>query len=955
MPPTRLPSATYRLQLNPEFRFADALKIVDYLDHLGISDIYLSPILASRKGSTHGYDVIDPSRINPDLGTEEEFNALQAELQNRGMGLVLDIVPNHMAASAENPWWMDVLENGAQSAFAGFFDIEWHPHARSLEGRILLPVLGRPFGEALDSGEIKLIYNEGRFYFRYFESLFPVSPRSYHAILNLHAGRLKESLSSEAAAYHEYSGILSSALDFARADRRVAATASEQRMRFESVRDRLKTVMTTSPEISQLVLENVDELNGKEGDPGSLGLLQRMLGEQNYKLAFWQNLNESINYRRFFTIADLVGVRVEDPIVFEATHGYILRLVSKNPSAGLRIDHIDGLRDPISYLNRLQERLGAEESRAGTSAYVLVEKILARGEDLPDDWPVAGTTGYDYVNEANGIFVDPEGAQKIEEIYSTFIGRKQNFTDVVYEKKKLVMNTLLGVEMRTLGRQLAELAAQDRYARELDRIQLIDALIEVTACFEVYRTYIRNVELPANSTKYIEEAVAAARLKAPRLRVGAFNFVREVLLLLNPPHVLADQREARLAFVMRWQQFTGPIVAKGFEDTALYVYHPLLSLNEVGGNPQPSTAPSLAEFYSFMETRRQRWPGTMDATSTHDTKRSEDVRARINVLSEIPGEWKHHLERWATVNARYREPIGDQFAPDRNEECFLYQTLLGVWPLDQESKKDLIERLQGHLVKATREAMVHTRWTRPNQAHEEALQKFIARILATENVEFLDDFGRFQKKIAYFGMVNALSQTLLKIASPGVADFYQGSELWDLRLVDPDNRGQVDFRSRAAALTEVASGEGSNSDQLLRELVEHWSNGKIKLHLIRKALRFRRDHADLFHLGEFLPLQSAGCYARNVVAFLRRTPTSSVLVVFPRWLAESSESTDQGIGNEDWCDTRVLLPAQSPAQWNSILSASELRVGLGEGESSLMLADLFRTFPVAFFHGKDVR
>jgi (1->4)-alpha-D-glucan 1-alpha-D-glucosylmutase len=951
MLPTRLPSATYRIQLNPEFRFADALKIVDYLHQLGVSDIYLSPILASRKGSTHGYDVIDPSRINPDLGTEEEFNALQTELQNRGMGLLLDIVPNHMAASAENPWWMDVLENGAQSAFAGFFDIEWHPHARSLEGRILLPVLGRPFGEALDSGEIKLIYNDGRFFIRYFESLFPVSPRSYHAILNLHAGRLKDSLSSETAAYHEYSGILSSALDFARADRRVATTVSEQRMRFESVRDRLQSVMTTSPEISKLVLENVDELNGHEGDPGSLGLLQRLLGEQNYKLAFWQNLNESINYRRFFTIADLVGVRVEDPIVFEATHGYILRLVAKNPSAGLRVDHIDGLRDPASYLNRLQERLGAEENRAGTRGYVLVEKILARGEDLPDDWPVAGTTGYDYVNEANGIFADPEGAQEIEEIYSNFIGRKQDFSDVVYDKKKLVMSTLLGVEMRTLGRQLAELAAQDRYARELDRLQLIDALIEVTACFEVYRTYIRNVELPANSTKYIEEAVAAARLKAPRLRVGAFNFVREVLLLLNPPHVLADQREARLAFVMRWQQFTGPIVAKGFEDTALYVYHPLLSLNEVGGNPQPSTAPSLDEFYSFLENRCQRWPGTLNATSTHDTKRSEDVRARINVLSEIPGEWKEHLERWAGVNARYRKPIGSQFAPDRNEEYFLYQTLLGVWPLDQESRQGLIKRVQEHLVKATREAMVHTRWTRPNQAHEEALQEFIANILAPENTEFLDDFGQFQKKIAYFGMVNALSQTLLKIASPGVADFYQGSELWDLRLVDPDNRGQIDFSRREAALKEIADAEVSNSDQLLRDLVDHWPNGKIKLHLIRKALRFKREHADLFHEGEFLPLESAGCHARNVVAFLRRRPTSSVLVVFPRWLAEVAEKSDPEAGNIDWCDSRVVLPAQSPTHWESALSSGKLQTDSREGESSLMLSDLFKDFPVAFFHG----
>ena len=951
MPQTRLPSSTYRIQLNPDFRFADTLKILDYLHELGISDLYLSPILASRKGSTHGYDVIDPTRINPDLGTEEEFTTLQTELQNRGMGLLLDIVPNHMAANAENPWWMDVLENGTQSAFAAYFDVEWHPHARSLEGRILLPVLGRPFGEALDSGEIKLVYNDGSFLIQYFESLFPVAPRSYHAILNLHAGRLKNSLSEETAAYHEYSGVLSSALDLARADRRVASTAQEQRLRFESTRDRLRSLMNTSPEIATLVRENVAELNGKVGDPGSVGLLQRLLAEQNYKLAFWQNMNESINYRRFFTIADLVGVRVEDPIVFESTHGYVMRLVAKNPYSGLRIDHIDGLRDPFSYLTRLQERLSQDKNSTDSPSYVVVEKILARGEDLPEEWPANGTTGYDYVNVANGIFVDPEGAGRVEEIYSTFIGRKQDFSDILYYKKKLVMNTLLGVEMRTLGRQLAELASQDRYARELERIQLIDALIEVTACLGVYRTYIRNMELPAHATKYIEEAVTAARARAPHLSAASFNFVHEVLLLLNPPHVLADQREARLDFVMRWQQFTGPIVAKGFEDTALYVYYPLLSLNEVGGNPRPTQASTLAEFCAFLEKRRIDWPGTLDASSTHDTKRSEDVRARINVLSEMPEEWQKHLELWSGLNAQYKQQAGGVSAPDRNEEYFLYQTLLGVWPLDREADESLIERVQAHLVKATREAMVHTRWTRPNQPHEDALQKFVAGILSSENREFLDDFRRFQEKIAYFGMVNGLSQTLLKIAAPGVADFYQGSELWDLRLVDPDNRGAIDFARRETALKEIESSEGTDIKEARRGFVEHWQDGKIKLYLIRKALRFRRDHGDLFHEGEFVPLQVAGCHSENVIAFLRRTPSASTLVVLPRWLCRIADKSGSLPARIDWCDTHIVLPPPSPRNWKSILAPTELASQDRQTGACLMLNDLLNDFPVAFFQG----
>ena len=946
MSPKHLPSATYRVQLNQDFRFADTLKILDYLHELGISDLYLSPVVASRKGSGHGYDVTDPTRINPELGTEEEFAALQTELQNRGMGLLLDIVPNHMAASAENPWWMDVLENGAQSAFAAFFDIEWHPHSRSLDGKILLPVLGRPFGEALDSGEIKLEFQDGRFFFQYFDSLFPLTPRSYHAILDHRCNRLKEILGEEASAYHEYSGILASFRELSGADRRAGETAAERRLRFESARDRLKSLMVSSKEVASFVEEDVADINGKEGDPGSFRFLQRLLAEQNYKLAFWQNLNESINYRRFFTIADLVGVRVEDQLVFEATHGLILRLVSKNPFAGLRVDHIDGLRDPLAYLNKLQERLSSDEAQKETSAYVLVEKILARHENLPDDWPVCGTTGYDYLNEANGLFVEPEGARRIDEIYSTFIGRKQSFTDVVYQKKKLVMNKLLGVEMRTLGRQLAELAAQDRYARELNREQLIDALIEVTACLPVYRTYIRNMELPAQATQYIEEAVTAARSRAPNVSPACFDFVREVLLILNPPHVLVDQREGRLAFVMRWQQFTGPIVAKGLEDTSLYVYHPLLSLNEVGGDPDPSDVAPLEDFYAFLESRRK-WPGSLNATSTHDTKRSEDVRARLNALSEMPSEWNEHLAVWAKQNAQHKDQVDGQAVPYRNEEYFIYQTLLGVWPLNQEACATLVTRVQEHILKATREAMVHTRWTRPNQPHEDALLKFVARILSKDdNREFFQDFRQFQKKVAYFGMVNGLSQTLLKIAVPGVPDFYQGSELWDLRLVDPDNRGPIDFAKRAAALESIAH---ADSSQALRNLVENWHDGSIKLYLIWKAIRFRRNHDDLFRHGEFVPLQSAGANARNVTAFLRKHGTSWALAAIPRWLSQVPTKAQREF---DWSDTRLALPADSPAGWNSILARTQLASKNEGGARHVMVSDLFQEFPVAFFHAE---
>jgi (1->4)-alpha-D-glucan 1-alpha-D-glucosylmutase len=951
MPPTRIPSATYRLQLNKDFRFPDACKILDYLNDLGISDVYLSPILGSRKGSGHGYDVTDPTRINPELGSEEDFEHFQSELEKHGMGLVLDIVPNHMAAGMENAWWMDVLENGPQSAYAAYFDIDWYPPSRSLDGKILLPVLGKPFGEVLDSGELKLTFQEGKFYLQYLDSFFPLSPGSHWGILHYRIDELKQQLGEDSPAYHEYSGIVASFLPLTNADRRAGETAADRRLRFEALRDRLSALLKTNQQIAGFVEKNLRFFNGNEGDAASLGTLQRLLAEQHYKLAYWQNVNESINYRRFFTIADLVGVRVEDPVVFEAMHAYLLRLISRGPFTGLRIDHIDGLRDPLAYLNRLQERLAPANNTGASTGYLLVEKILARGEYLLLDWPACGTTGYDYLNQSNGIFVNPEGGVRVKQIYADFIGRDQNFVDVLYQKKKLVMKTLLGVEMRSLGRQLAELASQDRYARELSRGQLVDALIEVTASLSVYRTYIRNMEISEHAVKYIREALQEARGRAPHLNSACFDFLEETLLLQNLPHVLPDQREARLAFVMRWQQFTGPIVAKGMEDMALYVYHPLVSLNEVGSAPEPRDVSSREEFFGFLEVRRQHWPHTLNTTTTHDTKRSEGVRARVNVLSEMPEAWQEHLELWAKLNAKHKEEVDGREAPDRNEEYFLYQTLLGAWPLEGESCEQLVERLQAYLVKATREAMVHTRWTRPNQPYEVALQKFVARILSPAAEDFLRDFRPFQREIAYYGMVNSLSQMLLKIVAPGVPDFYQGSELWDLRLVDPDNRLPVDFERRIAMLQQLARDEAANPAALVTGLTEHWQDGRIKLFLLQKAIRFRRENATLFQQGEFLALETQGECRQNVVCFMRRRNGQQILVAVPRWLSRVVSSTEHG--KPDWHNTEVVLPEKSSAHWESVICGHEVTIQESAQrqsfEGSLRVADLFAHFPVALF------
>ena len=662
----------------------------------------------------------DPAHIDPEIGSEEDFEALQTGLLSRDMGLLLDIVPNHMAANSENRWWMDVLENGGESAFASYFDVRWHPASRNLDSKILLPVLGRPFGETLDRGELRLIFQNGKFLIHYRESLFPLAPRSYGYVLKERLDDLKRSLGETSPAYEEYVGIVSTLSLLSEADRG-GSTAGERRLRFEAGRDRLKLLTENHSEVRAFIEANLSRFNGDVGDSASFGNLEQILAEQNYWLAYWQDANEAINYRRFFAISDLVGVRVEDPIVFEATHEQIFRLVAKGAVGGVRIDHIDGLRDPAGYLTKLGERIASTVTSGGGKPYVIVEKILAPHETLPEEWPVAGTTGYDFLNWANGVFVSPAGAKRLAGIYSRFTGRGAKFADILYEKKKLVMNSLLRVEMRSLGRQLAELAGKDRYARDILRAELTEALIETTACMNVYRTYVRNLEIPPAAQERIEEALEQARIRRPRMSAESFAFLREILTLRNPAHVLPEQREERLAFVMRWQQVTGPIVAKGLEDTALYVYYPLLSLNEVGGRPSPSSIVSREEFYALMQERLRRWPHSLNATSTHDTKRSEDVRARLNVLSEIPEEWEQHIAKWTACNEKHKQVIEGHKVPDANEEYLIYQTLVGLWPLDSSDASSITERLQAYIVKATREAMINTRWTEPNKTHESAL------------------------------------------------------------------------------------------------------------------------------------------------------------------------------------------------------------------------------------------
>ena len=948
IPTLRIPTATYRLQFNAQFRFEQARALVDYLDRLGVTDVYASPLLQARPGSSHGYDVTNPSHVNGEIGSEQELEALTAELHHHHMGLLLDIVPNHMAADSDNRWWMDVLEDGPGSAYAPFFDIDWHPPRVTLQNKVLLPILGRPYAGALESKELNLVLEQGGFFIQYFDIKLPVAPRSYLLILRHRLDELEHKLGADDPAFRELGGILAAAAGLPERVALSTEMAGERRLQREAMKERLWNLYRSSSEIRAFVDENVRAFNGRKREPRSFGLLDRLLADQAYLLSYWLSANDEINYRRFFAITDLVGVRVEDPLVFEATHAVILRLIENGVVTGVRIDHIDGLRDPLGYLRRLQERIATGSLHNHHPAfYVVVEKILAHGETLPREWPICGTTGYDFLNALNGLFLDADGCKKLDRIYESFVGCKVDYEDLVYEKKKQVMQSLLGVTMRALGHHLVLLAEADRYARDLPRAELARALAETTACIQVYRTYARSFVISEAERRYVQEALEAARRRNPGLEPKCFDFLGDVLLLREKAHVLPEQREARLAFVVRWQQFTSPIMAKGVEDSALYVYNRLVSLNEVGGTPDSNGVPITA-FHEFCRKRQRHARHTLNATTTHDTKRSEDVRARINVLSEIPSQWEMTLKRWAQFNEPQKKRISGRIVPDPNEEILLYETMLGAWPLEKNGVPEFRKRLQDYMVKAVREAMVHTKWTRPNVRHEQALIHFVKCITKESDTNtFLKDFVQFGSQVAYFGALNALAQLLIKITAPGVPDFYQGSELWDLRLVDPDNRGPVDFEKRVSLLAEFKPQEEHDRLALIKDLLEHWPDGRIKLYVTSRALNFRRAHGELFLDGAYEPLPATGTKNDNVFAFTRRTKNAWAVTAVPRFITTLVPAGQPPIGETLWASNALLLPGGAPTDWANVLTGEAVRADAAGRRRTLQLGDAFKSLPVA--------
>ncbi|MEW6637921.1 MAG: malto-oligosyltrehalose synthase, partial [Actinomycetota bacterium] len=877
----------------------------------------------------------------------EDYERLVAALRERGMGQLLDVVPNHMGVGSDNGWWLDVLENGPASPYARFFDIDWYPtNRRGLWGKVLLPVLGDHYRAVLEGGELALEFDpgEGSFSVRYYEHRFPLDPKTYPLVLGGLPALPRDERMLELRSLADAFGNLP-------ARDETEGEAVEARVRDAGIYRRwLARLCREAPQARSAIEERVGRLNGDPEDPESFEGLHGILEEQAYRLAYWRVASDEINYRRFFAINDLAGIRVEDERVFEATHRLILELIGTGRVQGLRIDHPDGLYDPAGYFRRLQaaaaEALGSDEREP---LYVLVEKILAHHEALPEDWPVAGTTGYDFMNLLNGLFVDANGEAGLERAYRRFVGRAAGFEEVLYECKRLVMRGDLASELAVLSRRLLRLSEGFAGRRSYDfTINVLrDALSEVVAFFPVYRTYITPEGVSEADRRHVEWAVGRARKRSTAADTTVFDFLREVLLLESEGP--EEYREMVAAFVMKFQQYTGPVMAKGMEDTALYRFNRLISLNEVGGEPE-RFGTSVSAFHHLNAERAKRWPHAMLATSTHDTKRSEDVRARINVLSEIPNEWRARLAGWGRINRSRRRDLDGTTAPSRDDEYLLYQTLLGAWPLERLDEAGLEEfrgRIKAYMEKAIREARVHTSWINVNEEYESAVADFVDALLTPAgNDLFLQEFVPFQRRIARLGALNSLSQTLIKLTAPGVPDIYQGNELWDLSLVDPDNRRPVDYGLRRKLLAELQGMDPARTRSLLDDGV--WQSGRPKLYLIHRALRLRRERPELFERGEYVPLEVEGGRSGNLVAFARVLDGGAAVTVAPRLYASLAGDGGPLLPPPGvWGDTRVRLPEALPERLRDVLTGETVEARGDEGGRFLPVADLLRGFPVA--------
>jgi (1->4)-alpha-D-glucan 1-alpha-D-glucosylmutase len=956
----RVPASTYRVQLSPRFTFEDARRLLPYLERLGVTDLYCSPCFATGPRSVHGYDISDHNRLSPILGGEESFRSLAADLSARGMGLVLDFVPNHMGvddAAANRPWW-DVLENGICSPYARYFDIDWSPVKPELHGKVLLPILGDPYGLVLERGELHLAYRDGGLELRYFERTLPINPRRAPMVLARDLPALQSRRGESDPALRELLSILTELENLPAIVETDPARVAERQREKEVARERLARLAERDPGIRDHIEAAVRDVNGTPGVPRSYDALHDLLEHQAYRLAYWRTAFHEINYRRFFDVNGLASLRMEDPEVFAETHALILHLAGEGLVTGLRIDHLDGLTDPGRYLAWLRDALARVLDRSGTDGrpggaplplYVVAEKILSAGESLPGAWPLDGTTGYDFLNDVNSLFIDPAGERQLHRIYERATGVRERFEEVVTESKTQVMATTLASELNLLAHALNRISEGDRLSRDFTLNSLHDMLLEVVACLPVYRTYVTDAGPSADDVRILEHAVARARLRNPGMDRSIFDFFLDVTLGRSPGRLDPEREAARVEFVHKLQQYTGPVQAKGLEDTAFYRHAVLLSRNEVGGGPM-WFGRRPAEYHEANARRLRQWPCTLNATSTHDTKRGEDARARLDVLSELPQEWARAVSRWHRINSRHRTHVDGAWAPDRRDEYFFYQTLVGAWPSDEPDVEALVVRFQDYMRKAIREAKVHTSWINENQGYERAVQDFVWRTLRDRRAaRFLESFLPFQRRVARLGAVNSLAQLTLKAISPGVPDFYQGSELWDLALVDPDNRRPVDFVARERMLEDAApSLDGrTGPEETVADLMRSWPDGRIKLYLTACAMRERRRIPEVFLAGSYEPLEARGEHAEHVVAVLRRGGRESVIAAVPRFPASLS-GDGFPLGSDSWAEDTLPLPRDlRTGRVVHVVTGAGIDVSDRGGSGALLLADLFRTCPVA--------
>jgi (1->4)-alpha-D-glucan 1-alpha-D-glucosylmutase len=924
--PQGVPASTYRLQLRKEFPFPDAQRIVPYLHALGATHCYLSPLLMSAPGSTHGYDVNDYHRIDVELGGRRAFEEFAATVRAHNMGILLDFVPNHMGIQGtSNRWWQDVLECGPFSPHADFFDIDWRDHYQSGRARVLVPILDNQYGIVLEAGRFALRFapEAGTMAVHYEDLRFPLSPRSYADILSAAA--------RDAGCPEEIKPTLQKLADGFR-----ALPSGDEGPIPRAPRDELKRQLAAAAvdeRVKNAITSHLDVINGHAGDPRTVDRLDAIINDQHYRLAHWKTGAHEVNYRRFFAIDTLIGLRMENPKVFEETHRMIGGLIRDNLASGLRIDHIDGLRNPLEYLERVQTLTLRDGASATGPFYVVVEKILAEGEELDSAWPAHGTTGYEFIPQLSGIFVDPAAERKFTRLYTEFTGRAERFVDVVYSNKRHVLEEMFGNAVSTLGHHLANLIAADRRWRDLTRHELVVAIREIMAGMRVYRIYRRmNAECRPADAREVERACEEALRRNPGRDAQAFEFVRDLLIgRYPPPSATLDFRVSLWRWVLTFQQYTGAVMAKSVEDTAYYVYNRFVALNEVGGEPAEFGG-TVAKFHEVNARRLRTTPHCLLATSTHDTKFGEDARARLYVLSELAGEWADWVNAWAAFNRRHKTNVGGRLAPDANEEYRLYQTLLAGWPTEEFTPDEAFrQRFRDHMRKAVNEAKVNTHWLHPNEAWLESCDRFVNALLTPEtNGEFLADFLPKVRRLAHLGLVNTLAQVALKITCPGVPDFYQGSELWNFSLVDPDNRGLIEWSGPEKASAHVR-------ELSWRELLRSWKNGGVKLRLTQDLLRFRNEHLPIFQQGDYQPLAAEGRFADRLVMFARRHENRSAVTIVPR-LTTSLGCPPIGLV---WEDTTVVLPPTRKG-WRDALTGQTW-----PGGKPVAVAELFSELPLA--------